>query len=238
MTRPRPHVRYEELVAGHALAALEPEDEQDLLRHLPGLRRLRARPRLAPRDAVAPGVRRRAGRAAGRALGGHPRAVLPRAGRRPSPPPDLSAGAVASAAPAPVDELRAARERRSRRTRVAGWVSVAAAAGLVVALGIWNVDLQRARDAQVDASRAAERRGPGARDLAGAHRPAHRTGRSRRAVAVLQQDGVDLVVDGIDPNDAATHLRAVGQARRRAGPGARRPSTCAAAACWSSATCR
>ena len=39
MTRPDQHERFEELAAGHALGALEPEDEQAFLAHVPACAR-------------------------------------------------------------------------------------------------------------------------------------------------------------------------------------------------------
>jgi anti-sigma factor RsiW len=191
----RSHDYYEELVVGHALSALEPEDEQELLRHLPTCA------------------------ACERDLAEHQETLahLAYAGEVLEPPPSLwdgiarevtaTSGPAAFAPPEqrsapaePVGDLAAARERRSARARAARLVSAAAAAALVLSLGVWNVALQRDRDDVADRLASAVQMletGPGQTvPLAGAD------GRVT-AVAVVHQGRLSLVVDGLRPNDVA-----------------------------------
>ncbi len=130
-----PHVRFEELAAGHALAALEPGEEQEFRAHLATC---------APCE---------------RALAEHldtlghlayaadpvelPESLLDgiRAQVRASEPVSTDAFDVLAE---PVD-LAAARQRR--RPTGQRWVGVAAAAALVLSLGVWNVSLQRSQSA-------------------------------------------------------------------------------------------
>lgn len=138
---PQPHERYEELAVGHALAALEPGEEQEFLQHLaacaPCERALAehldtlshvayaAGPVTLP-DSLLDGIRDGV-----------------RASGRPSSQP---ASSPAASPDAPV-QLADVRRRRASRTALTGapgrWVGVAAAAALVLSLGVWNVSLQR-----------------------------------------------------------------------------------------------
>jgi len=197
-----PHARYEELVVGHALSALEPEDEELLLRHLPGC----------------------AACAADLALHRDTLGQLAHVADAGPPPPGLWSGiraqveasgrpvSFASSSPASrgsgssrVDELQRRRDLRARlASRTTAWTSVAAAVAVVAGLGLWNLDLQRDRDAQgavsqrlTQAVRAMEESPARTVPLAAAD------GRVT-AVAVVHADRLSLVVDGLEPNDAAS----------------------------------
>ena len=128
MTPPQPHERFEELAAGHALAALEPAEEEAFLAHVGACaaceravaQHAETLAHLAyaadPVDlptSLLEGIREGV-RASGREMG------LP-------------------VVEAPVD-LAAERERR--RFKPQRFVGVAAAAALVLSLGIWNADLR------------------------------------------------------------------------------------------------
>ena len=203
MTRTDPHSRFEELAAGHALHALEPEDEQEFLAHL---------------EACAP---------CERAVVEHdttlshlayaPEAVEPpaalleniRAGVLASgrdviwPQPDPGAATDASS-------LDAARERRARaRLRRASAVTgLAAAAALVVSLGVWNVSLQTDRDQQVALG---DRLSAAVREMGEADTdtvPLTDADGAVVAVALLHDGSMSLVVDGLAANDrtASTYV--------------------------------
>ena len=198
MTAPQDHLRFEELAVGHAVCALEPDDEQVFVRHLAtcaacerevqehlqtlSLLGLSADP-ADPPPSVLEGIR--AGIAAGNR-------TTPPAARR----------AAHSQGVASLDD---ARRRRSRRTtRALQLVGAAAAAALVLSLGAWNLALRSERDAS---RQYGDRLAAAVRDLA---RPDSTTVRltaddgSVVAVAVVQDSGVSLLVDGLEPNDRGT----------------------------------
>lgn len=198
-----PHSLYEELVAGYALSALEPADEQELLAHLPTCA-------MCQRDL---------------ALHRETLAHLAYAADDGAPPAgvweSIRAGVVDTSGPAAFDDpgtepgpsrvldLQAARARRTpspRVRRVAAWTSVAAALALVGTLGYSVVHVQRERDQQgvlsaqlSEAVRAVET-GP-ARTV-----PLSRDGGPVTAVAVLQADHLSLIIDGLVPNDPASSV--------------------------------
>ena len=208
MTRRDAHEPYEELAAGHALSALEPEEEQQFLAHLAGcapcerevtehrvtLAHLAYAPDAAePPPSLLEGIR--AGvRASGRG------SVFSVERDAPAAPTDVPAEV-----PAP-SSLEAARARRdaARMRRAGSWVGIAAAAALVISLGAWNAALQRDRDAQD---------GRGDR-LAAAVRDASDTGTTSVplagedgqvvAVALVHDREMRLVVDGLEPNEDGT----------------------------------
>lgn len=210
MNAPNPHERYAELAAGHALGALEPADEQLFLSHLAtceecdravaehtetlGHLAYAAEPVELP-PGLLEGIR------AGVAASG--RAVGPRS--EPEPEPEPHPAADPRPAPVPGD-LAAARERKRSRQLPTGpgrWlISMAAAAALILSLGVWNVALHRDRsasDQRADQLAAAVRvlEGPSTQriDLKGAD------GRAV-AVAMVRSDGtVALVVDGLTRNN-------------------------------------
>lgn len=200
--REDPHEAYEELAAGYALSALEPGEEQQFLRHLLTCARCE-RDVLEHRETLAhlayavepavppPGL-----------LDGIRQGVLAH--------DDLDAYGTAPAQPSVADELGAARDRRRlRRTALAG--SVAAGALLVVALGGWNLSLQRDRDAAEQRAAALDRsRATLAatvatlQDAPGRTVPLRTTRGEVLLVAVVQGRTVDLVVDDLPANDRAT----------------------------------
>jgi hypothetical protein len=186
------HELYDQLAAGHALSALEPEDEQAFLVHLPGCARCQ------------------------RALAEHVETLghLAHAAEAAEPPPALlegiRAGVAASgragAFPQPVSLEAARAHRQSRTVRLTtALVGVAASLVLVAALLIVNVGLQSRNDdlqAQEVAFRTAVQSllAPGARtvDLAGAD--------GSRAVAVVHDGTVSLVLRGVSANDRADSI--------------------------------
>lgn len=205
MTRPDLHALYEELAAGHALGALEPQDEQAFLAHVVGCAR-------CERD-----------------LAGH-HATLAQLAYAPDPaePPasllaGIRAGVLASgrdvvfpesSAPAVVslDEVRrrrgAAHPRRARALS-----AVAAAAALVVGLGVWNVTLQNDRAQQ---AAWGDRLTAAVRELGeeGTNAVPLRADGKVVAVALVQGSDLSLVVDGLEANDAtATTYVLWGQSR-------------------------
>ena len=202
MTRPDPHERYEELAAGHALSALEPEDEQafvahvsgcaqcerDLVEHQVTLSHLAYAPQAAePPPSLLEEIR--AGvLASGRA------ATFPG-----DPEPDQP-----SAEPRSLDQARRRRAGAASMRRAGVWTGLAAAFALVVSLGVWNVDLRSDRDIQLArgdrlAAAVREMGEPGAEtvSLTG-------TGGSVVAVALMRDSEVSLLIDGLEPNDPAT----------------------------------
>jgi hypothetical protein len=198
VTGPDDHVRFEELAVGHALSALEPEDDQVFVQHLTSctacqrdvrehqealaVLALSAEP-VEPPPSVLEGIR------AGMAAEGH---------SLPSEPP----------APRPheVSSLAAARERRAgRTTRALQWVGAAAAAALVLSLGAWNLALRSDRDAS---EQYGDRLAAAVRDLAqpdSTSVPLESVADGGVvAVAVVQDSEVSLVVDGLQPNSSGT----------------------------------
>ncbi len=190
--RPTAHEQFAELAVGHALSALEPEDEQLFLAHLPGCAQ-------CERD-VAEHRETLSHLAYGVEAAEPPAALLTgiRDGVRRS--------ARESSFPAPVS-LAAARHRRLGRLaprdlrRTAVGAGIAAAAALVVGLAAMNSSLQHDNKEQVawgqrlaSTVRVLEDTGSKSVPLAGA-------GKNVQAVAVLHGDAVSLVVDGLAPND-------------------------------------
>ena len=190
-----PHARFEELAAGHALHALEPEDEQAFVRHLDSCARCAA-------DLV------------------EHRATLTHLAYAPAaadPPPALLAGIRAGvmasgreatfpeAAPvqpdAPVADLSKARDARRMR-RASTWLGVAAALALVVSLGVWNTSLRSDRDQQVaygERVAAALDRMTDATDTIPLH-----SGDEVVAVAVVRGADMSIIVDGLPVNEEGT----------------------------------
>jgi len=197
MTRHDEHVRFEELAAGHALHALEPEDEQLFRAHLAGCARCE------------------------RALDEHAGALahLAYAPDAAEPPPSLlegiRAGVLASGReasfPSPVveeqpvqlDEVR--RRRDASRLRRAGTLTgIAAAAALVVSLGVWNVGLRQDRDAQAEVSARISAAVSQLRDEDTETVPLRGEAGEVVAVALVRGDEMSLVLDGLPVNDVAT----------------------------------
>lgn len=188
MTRAE-HVRFEELAAGYALGSLEPEDEVAFLGHRSGCAACERAvdehaATLAQLAYAAPSVEL-------------PAALLQaiREGVRDSG--DVSA--------LPGDELAAARVRRRRRltaapTGMAARAGVAAAAAVVLGLGAWNVSLQRDAQEQDEwsdklATTVQALQSPGTQSV-----PMTSVDGRVLAVALVHEDGLSLVVDGLLPN--------------------------------------
>jgi len=196
VTGPHDHVRFEELAVGHALSALEPEEEQVFLRHLPSCAACE-RDVQEHRETLA-------------------LLALSTAPADPPPPvlKGIRAGMAVDSTTAPPVPLRAsggarsldeARTRRSKRpARAVQWVGAAAAGALVLTLGAWNLVLRDDRDA---AQQYGDRLAAAVRDLAepgSTSVPLETDDGSVVAVAVVQDSEVSLVVDGLEPNDRGT----------------------------------
>lgn len=229
MTRFDPHEPFEELAAGHALSALEPEDEQVFLQHLEGCARCErdlavhgatlahlayapdaAEPPESLLEAIRAGVRPSGRDAAPSHL------VFPGAGLSEGAPTGGSAyGGVVGGGTAPASSLDQARRRRdaSRLRRTGTWTSVAAAAALVLGLGVWNTSLQRDRNSQ-DAW--GERLATAVRELRDSSTdavPLKGDNGVVMAVALVHGSELSLVVDGLPVNQAATTYVLWGQSR-------------------------
>ena len=188
-SRPTAHEFYEELAVGHALSALEPEDEQLFLAHLPGCA-------LCERD-IAEHLETMGHLAYGVEAAEPPASLLS----------SIRKGVLhsdrESSFPAPIS-LDAARRRRlvpRDRRRTAVRTGIAAAAALVVGLAAMNTSLQHDNQQQTawgqrlaSTVRVLEDSGSKSVPLAGPDR-------SVQAVAVLHGSSVSLVVDGLAPND-------------------------------------
>jgi hypothetical protein len=220
------HQLFDELAVGHALSALEPEDQALFSGHLAGCVRCQravaehattlaelghAVPQEEPPPSLLEGIRAGVRDEAGAAPAAPP---VP-----PEPPPDAQRPARAgpparagSQAAAPVD-LAARRERAVQVRRSHLLTAAAAVVALLVGLGGWNVVLQR-DNAQQNAR---------VENLAGAlealQSPDSRTVRLASpqgevlAVAVLEGERASLVVDGLEPNDADSVYVMWGQTR-------------------------
>lgn len=193
MSRTEEHDQYAELAVGYALYALEPEEEQRFLGHLGAC--------AACEQAVAEHT--------------ETLAHLAYAAEPADPPPALLEGirdgvraSGREATFGPPVSLDAARHKRAERRRpalrrAATWVGAAAAFALIASLGVWNTSLQRDREQQQVAygnlAQAVEAvRVQGARTV-----PLVGEGGAVVAVAVVHDDTMELVVDGLPPNDAA-----------------------------------
>ena len=217
MTRPDAHARYEELAAGHALSALEPEDEQDFVAHLAGCARCErdlaehqatlAHLAYAPEPADPPAS----------LLAGIRAGVLT-SGRDATFPdtdpgvPDAEQGAVQGAQPVRLDERRRARDA-SRLRRAGVWTGIAAAAAMIVSLGVWNTALQRDRDAQAELTGRLAKAVSPLRDASTDTVPLAGVNGEVVAVALVRGDEMTLVVDGLPVNDAATTYVLWGESR-------------------------
>ena len=199
MTTPHDHARFEELAVGHALSALEPEDEQVFLQHL------------ASCAACEREVQEHQETLALLALTADPAEPPPsvlegiRAGTAGQGRTATSSAGLAASRPAGVASLARAREGRAGRTgRAVQWVGAAAAAALVLSLGAWNLALRSDRDAS---QQYGDRLAAAVRDLAepgGSRVPLASEDGDVVAVAVVQDDAVSLVVDGLEVNDSGT----------------------------------
>lgn len=215
MTRPDAHERYEELAAGHALSALEPEDELVFLQHLGGCARCERE--LAVHDATLAHLAYAPDAAEPpESLLASIRAGVLASGRGASFPSahELDADPAEGRSTAPVS-LAAARRRRtdSRLRRTSAWSGIAAAAALVLGLGVWNTTLQQDR-AEQDAW--GDRMAVAVRDLRDADTdtvPLQTANGEVVAVALVRGSELSLVVDGLPVNDDATTYVLWGQSR-------------------------
>jgi hypothetical protein len=182
------HELYEELAVGHALNALEPEEEVTFLAHLPGCA------------------------ACERAIAVHQETMghLAYAAATEEPPASLlegiragvSASGRSGAFPAPAS-LAAARQRRTVRMTTA-LIGVAASFVLLAALVITSVNLNsRNNDLQQTTASfrasVSELLKPGAKDVPLA-------GSNGQAAAVITGSDVKLVLSGVKANDAKKEI--------------------------------
>ena len=194
MTRSDQHERYEELAAGHALGALEPEDEQAFLTHLHGCARCERD--LAVHLSTLTHL-----------------AYAPDAAEPPASLLDgIRAGVLASGRGSSLSEvaevvsLGAARSRRlgaGQLHRARLMIAVAAAATLVVGLGVWNVTLQSEQSQQ---EQWGQRMTAAVRELGvpGTDTVPLTVGNEVVAVALVRGDELSLVVDGLKVNDTSS----------------------------------
>lgn len=185
------HELYEQLAVGHALSALEPEDEQVFLAHLPSC---------AP---------------CARSLVEHAETLshLAYGTAAAEPPPSLLEGIRAGVAesgragafPAPVS-LDAARVRRAEKTvrRTTALVGVAAAIVMVTSLVFVNHGLKSQEHvAKLNAANVTQ--AVSALLVSGAH-SVNLHGAKGTAVAVVNGDRVSLVMAGLPVNDAQNSI--------------------------------
>jgi len=196
-----PHARFEELVAGFALSALEPEDEQELVRHLPACA-------ACERD-LAEHRETLAHLAYAADLGEPPASMWDAVRASVTEVSGPSAFSRPAAVPPPVVDLAQARRRRTaspKVRRIAAWTSVAAGVALVGTLGYGLASTQQQRDEQGAASARLQAAVRAVETSPASTVPL--TGKDGRvtAVAVVQADRLSLIVDGLARNDAATSV--------------------------------
>lgn len=196
------HALYEELAAGYALHALEPEDEHLLLLHVAGCARCE-REVEQHRETAAHLAYGASDTSLPAGLFDRVRAQVeaesgPGVFAEPAPAPVAAAPAVAS--------LDAARRRRSL-PRAAALVAAAAAVALVTGLAGSNLALRQDRVQQAVASERLTEAVRTLQDGPGRSVPLLDDDRRVAAVAVMQGDHVSLVVEGLAPNaDATTYV--------------------------------
>lgn len=202
------HAAYEQLCAGYALSALEPQEEQQFLRHLLTCARCErdllehrtalahlayVAPSVPPPAALLEGIRNGVRADPGVDAYGPGAGAVPMAGLPPARAGEASTG----------DELGRARDRRRLR-RATALTSAAAALLLVVGLGAWNVSLQRDRDQQAERARTLATAVAQLQDGPGRTVPLRSDAGQVLLVAVVQDRDVSLVVDDLPANDPAT----------------------------------
>lgn len=195
------HRAFEELAVGHAVSALEPDEERIFLEHVRSCARCEAdlaehRSTLEllayasdpaePPPSILEGIRAGMRAGASTELGGGQRSHR------------VEAAASSTQIVTSLDEARA--RRVARLPPAARWTGVAAAAALVVSLGAWNLTLR----ADQDAAAQREQRlavAVGQLTTAGATN-VQLAGEDGQvvAVAVVTDDDVSLVVNGLTPN--------------------------------------
>ena len=178
------HDRYDELAVGHALNALEPEDEAQFLAHLPGC--------AACARAIAE-HRETLGHLAYAVTSEEPPAsVLD--GIRAGVEASGRAGEFPAPAPAPVVSLDARRSRTVKLTTAL--IGVAASVVLVAALAISNLNLSHRNNDLADYRRTVD-----GLLVSGAERVELNGPVGGHAVAIVHDGQVDLVLDGVQAND-------------------------------------
>ncbi|MCU1672142.1 MAG: putative transrane anti-sigma factor [Frankiales bacterium] len=192
-----PHERFEELAAGHALSALEPGDEAAFLGHLPSC--------AACQRAVAEHRETAAHLAYAAAPVELPDSLL--AGIRAGVASSGRGYALPDVAPTPEPiSLDAARARR-RGSLPRTWTAVAAAAALVLSLGVWNASLRAGKS---DVEGRADRVTAALRAMEKGERVPLNDASGRPVAYAVMHDSstVSLVVDGLEPNDtdASTYV--------------------------------
>jgi anti-sigma-K factor RskA len=203
VTRQDAHARFEELAAGFALHALEPEDEQVFRTHVAGCAR-------CERDVAEHQTTL---------------AHLAYAPQADEPPPALLAGIRAGvlasgrevsfpepAAPVRLDEVRRAREAR-RLSRAGMWTGVAAAFALVVSLAVWNTSLLQDREEQAELNARIAAAVGQLRDESTDTVPLAGQDGKVVAVALVRGEEMSLVVDGLPVNDPGTTYVLWGESR-------------------------
>lgn len=206
------HARYEELVVGLALSALEPADEQELLRHLPACAACErdlavhqatlshlayAGEAVTPPASLWEGIRREVMAQSATAF-----AELDLADRPGERPVVVAEPPAAAAGVAPVTDLQAVRQRRAGRRRLATWTAGVAAAAVVAVLGVVGVTALRDDEPGVSGTLAAAVRAlqtSPARTV-----PLRGQDGVPVTVAVLRADSVSLVLQGLPGNDTST----------------------------------
>lgn len=203
MTREDNHARFEELAAGFALHALEPEDEQVFRTHVTGCAR-------CERD-VAEHEATLAHLAYAPEVAEPPASLL--AGIRAGV---LASGRGASfpepAVPVQLDEVRRARTSR-RWNRAATWTGMAAAFALVVSLGVWNTSLLQDREDQTELNARLAAVVEQLRDANTDTVPLAGQDGAVVAVALVRGEQMSLVVDGLPVNEPGTTYVLWGESR-------------------------
>jgi hypothetical protein len=192
MSRADSHDVFAALAAGHALYALEPEDEQRFLAHLAGCA-------ACERD-VAEHRETLAHLAYAADDGEPPPALLEgiRAGVRDS------GRASTYARPTELDQARSRRDRPAagapRLRRAAPWVGAAAAIALAGSLAVWNTALQRdQQDSEKTLEEIVAQLADSDTEIVPLESP---DGGEVLAVALLDDGEMSLVLNGLEPNDA------------------------------------
>lgn len=197
------HAHFEELVVGHALSALEPEDELALLRHLPTCA-------ACERDL---------------AIHQQTLAHLAHVVDQATPPAGLWDGiraqveiesgssafptTGATAAGGGVVDLSAARARRRpgpRARRIGAWASVAAAVAVVAGVAVGVTGMEHDRHAQTVAAQRLESAVRSVESAPGRTVPLASRDGAKVAVAVVQANSVSLIVNGLAPNDTSSSI--------------------------------
>ena len=225
MNRTDEHRAFEGLAVGHALSALEPDEEQRFLAHLQTCARCERdveehRATMAdlaysvedaePPPSLLEGIRagmRTSGQHPDRSVAPFPVASVAGTGAGPAPAaagPDGRAEQSGRGEQPGEDEVTSRRRRRIGVSAAAQWTAVAAAVALIVSLGVWNASLRSDRDASherlIRLEAAVQELGrPGTETV-----PLTSDEGEVLAVAMVHDREVSLVVDGLAPNGEGT----------------------------------